>query len=643
MRAFRKRTEDAYDRGQEPESRNWPPPVERGSSSALQLVTIGAVVASLEQVSIVTADGFGLQLSSGLANDLARSIAVAANALPKRGLEVCGLLLGEHTENTFVVTSLVPLTCRYAEGPAFRAREPELRDELRLVEPLSNVIGFYRSRNDGSLDLDRQDELLLDLLARRPIPVLVIRQQKNTAGEGRLLVWGDSTGQEGLESVGDIFSTGQWMGVQRPVPESSRVPSDPDERAVFRSVPVRERQLLPFPEQSLVEAATATRKRDGARTKWIAFTASALLLLLLIGWRVQDLRTVPTAEQFRALSGEKYPPVVVEPSRNPLIEGETSRSTVRTSEPEGGISQDAKALQNLKSWIRNDENSTLREIAVRELARRGKDDLEALGLLAETAKTDISDSVRAAALESIARGWKVNRATRSFFEERARSDRSLAVRQTAERELANASNMSPVNSGSAAFSDPSRAAAADSNEPSTTRPNAAEPTAPLDPAPKPPQTARLFRSPRPAATAPQPVNLPLPPPVEVARNTPALPVVQAPLVAFPSRPARLIPPPARIEDTPPTLLSQNPAVSVPADIRRLVRNETVIAVTAAVDSKGRVSNIYPSEATGGLDRMLWSIYSNAVRRWVFKPARRNDVAVPGETTLHFRLSPSEGR
>jgi hypothetical protein len=595
-------------------------------------------VASLEQVSIVTADGFGLQLSSGLANDLADRVTEAANALPKRGLEVCGLLLGEHTANAFAVTSLIPLTCRYPDGPAFRASEGELRDALQLVQPQSNVIGFYRSRNDGSLDLDHQDRLLLDLLARKPMPVLVIRQQKNTAGEGRLLIWGDGTGMGGVASAGDIFSTRQWMATARPASKPLKVPPIGDTRAVFRSLPAREWQLLPIPERQFEKTETV-QKRDKARIAWIGAAALALLLPLFFGWRVQQLPPLRAGEPSREVRTANPPPLVVVPSRRALVAGEEPNSGEGGSESGGGTSQDAKALQSLKSWIRNDENSTLREIAVRELVRRGKEDPETLPLLGETAQMDTSDIVRAAALESIARGWKVNTATRGFFEERARSDKSLAVRQIAARELANASKASPVNEGSAALNEDRRAARRDVNEPVGNQPTVAEVPARSSAGSKPRQAARLFRPPWVGTSTPQTSELPLPAPIEVAGTTPELPILHAPLPTIRRRPASRLRPPGVVEFTPPVLIRQTQAISVPPGLRRLLRRETVISLRVAVDPRGRVSRIYPSESTGNVELSLWAFYADEARRWVFKPARRNDEAIPGETILRFRVTP----
>ena len=162
--------------------------------------SLGALVAVLEQLRIDTTDGLSLHLPPSVARELACRITEAGNALPKRGLEVCGLLLGDHSDKEFTVNSMIPMPCQYPQGPAFRMSEGELDANLRFAQTLGNVLGIYRSRNDGSLDLDDQDKLLIGLFSRQPIPVLVIRQQKEAPGEGRLLIWGDNVG---------VFSAGQ--------------------------------------------------------------------------------------------------------------------------------------------------------------------------------------------------------------------------------------------------------------------------------------------------------------------------------------------------------------------------------------------------------------------------------------------------
>ena len=584
-------------------------------------------MAVLEQVNIVTPDGLRLRLPSGVAKDLACRIAEAANALPKRGLEVCGLLLGEHSENEFAVKSLIPFTCRYAEGPAFRVSEGELRDTLQAANTLGDVVGIYRSRNDGSLDLDHQDRLLLGLLARRPLPVLVIRQQKNIAGEGRLLIWGAGTGAGGITSVGDIFLTRQWMAMARPAAEPPKAPPIVAQRAIFRSLSAVESDRLPIPEPP-------SEKRHNARMAWIAAAASVVLVALFLGWRVQRLPTIP------AEFGTARPPLVVAASSSALAAGEEAKLGEAGKQPSGGKGEDAKSLRSLKAWVRYDANSTLREIAVRELARRWKDDPETLPLLSETAQSDNSETVRVAALESIARGWKSNAATLNLFEERARSDKSLAVRQAAGRGLASAeieSKATQGNGGVAANED-ERAARDAVDEPVEKRPNVAELPRDSTVGSKQPQVARIFRPALVRNSTPE-SELPLPAPIQMAGTRPELPILQVPLPALPSGPPgppRPLPP---VTFTPPVLVKQTRAVAVPLELRRLLQHETVISLRVQVDSKGRVSRVYPPERTATMERSLWEFCADAARSWVFQPALRNDEPIPGEATLLFRVTP----
>ncbi len=571
-------------------------------------------MASPEQLSIATAEGFGLQLSSGLANELAHRIAGAANALPKRGLEVCGFLLGERCANVFVVTSLFPISCRYAEGPAFRTSEGELSDALQRMQPLSRVIGFYRSRNDGSLDLDSQDRLLLDRLAGRPLLALLIRQQKNSAGEGRMLVW---DGNNLVASVGEIFSTEQWMTTARPKSKDLKPPSPP----------ALEMALLPIPEPPLEQTGT-DQQSGNERVAWIAAVAFAFALLLFVAWRIQYVPFAGTgalpSEAGRAIP----PPLVIVPGRGP------SQAGAASSDPAGGLGQDAKVLRSLKLWIRDRDDIVLREFAVRELARRGKEDPETLPLLVETAQSDSSEVVRVAAVETIAGGWEMKSSTRDFFEERARIDSSLAVRQTAERILANATKPSGgVNESRAAVSDNKKASPPKVNKPVAKQSKLAKSEAGSGTAPQQPQAAPRFRPPTAAKSAPQTPKLPLPVPNEVARTKPERPSFNVPAPDIPSRPRSV---PDVI--SPPAAVRQTPAVVIPPDFRRLVRGEALISVRVAIDAKGQVSTIYPSEETGNLERSLWGFCSRAVRLWAFKPARRNNEAIPGELILNFRVT-----
>src|SRR5688572_1897014 len=102
----------------------------------------------------------------------------------------------------------MPLRSSYPEGPAFRLTEAEAKEALQSAATRGEVVGIYRSRTDGVLDLDHQDELLLRLLDGPHFPILVIRQRKDVPGEGRLVVWG---GADGASMVGPTFPIKEWL------------------------------------------------------------------------------------------------------------------------------------------------------------------------------------------------------------------------------------------------------------------------------------------------------------------------------------------------------------------------------------------------------------------------------------------------
>jgi hypothetical protein len=123
---------------------------------------------------------FSIRLDAGMLMET--SITAGLEALRRRGLEVGGLLLGSFSGNEIVADSLEPVASAYPEGPSYRVPEHDLDAALER-----EIVGFYRSRTDGLLELDEQDRLLLRLLpGNRPVAILLVRQTKQTAAEARL-------------------------------------------------------------------------------------------------------------------------------------------------------------------------------------------------------------------------------------------------------------------------------------------------------------------------------------------------------------------------------------------------------------------------------------------------------------------------
>jgi HEAT repeats len=89
----------------------------------------------------------------------------------------------------------------------------------------------------------------------------------------------------------------------------------------------------------------------------------------------------------------------------------------------------------LKQRATNDENSDVRQNAVRELARSWKDYADTLAILKQRACSDEGWVVRQTALQELVRGWKDDPDTLKILKERASSDKDGDVRQGAVQEL----------------------------------------------------------------------------------------------------------------------------------------------------------------------------------------------------------------
>jgi hypothetical protein len=129
-------------------------------------------------------------------------------AVPRRGLEIGGLLLGHVQGKHYRVDSIAPIESEYSQGPVFRAPCADLEAVVRSVNDHGRPVGIYRSRTDGRLEIDEQDQLLLAQLEPfLPVAVLVIAQTRTTPAEARAGVWDGSA----VEWIGSGVHFGDWL------------------------------------------------------------------------------------------------------------------------------------------------------------------------------------------------------------------------------------------------------------------------------------------------------------------------------------------------------------------------------------------------------------------------------------------------
>lgn len=119
----------------------------------------------------------------------------------------------------------------------------------------------------------------------------------------------------------------------------------------------------------------------------------------------------------------------------------------------------------------------------------------------------------------------------------------------------------------------------------------------------------------------------------VIRSAPAAPAVTAPAITAPPRPA---PKPEAPSHIAPARATHKVPPVVPASIRPRIRGVIPIDVRVHIDTRGRVVSAAPSSRpASGLNSYLASRAVYAARLWRFLPARENGKPVASTQTIHF--------
>jgi hypothetical protein len=117
-------------------------------------------------------------------------VLAAFNAIPKRGAETGGILLGTRTADLVQVEEYFPIPCEHRFGPSFHLSPLDRRglDELLSRSPEKNL-GFCRSHTGETEAFDEQDAELMKAHFAEPGGVLLLlRPTRRQTIEGRLFV-----------------------------------------------------------------------------------------------------------------------------------------------------------------------------------------------------------------------------------------------------------------------------------------------------------------------------------------------------------------------------------------------------------------------------------------------------------------------
>lgn len=185
-------------------------------------------------------------------------------ALPHRGLEIGGLLLGgseDAGDSLLTVTDIVPLDIEHRFGPAFRPSENDRKVFLEALEqhgadPNARVVGYYRSQLVEAAAIRPEDHQVLDwLLHGKRSWLLLIEAPKNEA------------------SFANIYSRTAEGTLSR-VHRSALLPDSPEKTEAAGAVPQIEETKPEAPREIRPAAVSGATAQEGG-TKSAAASAAA--------------------------------------------------------------------------------------------------------------------------------------------------------------------------------------------------------------------------------------------------------------------------------------------------------------------------------------------------------------------------------
>ena len=295
-------------------------------------------------------------LSFGVVDRLAFAVSEGVQALPRRGLEIGGLLLGRarRAESGIVVDveDFEPIECEHAVGPSYllTAKDREFMEErIRVHKSSGNleVVGAFRSHTRKEFSLTPEDLDFLSAYFARPADVFLLihalRDCPLTAGfaireDGKIQ---SLTPQAPFPLRSAALESGayQLRSVEAPVAAPT-----PAERPAPRQAPE-----LPVPAATLVAQApphaivlviqfpqlpSLAQWRSTLKSKWLTAASALAVLVLAAAWlrpSMPPAQAIPARVIAASVSGPvsaPSQPIAVEPSRPSRTQGLPERTHI---------------------------------------------------------------------------------------------------------------------------------------------------------------------------------------------------------------------------------------------------------------------------------------------------------------------------
>lgn len=262
-----------------------------------------------------------IHLDFNVLDRMAMDIMRGFGAVPKRGAEVGGLLLGsfEHTGEKLVVRieDYVPITCDHLKGPSYLLTE---KDEARFKEAVRRVkeaggtehklVGMYRSHTREGLSLSDEDIELFDrYLGDASQIILLVRPYATRTSTGAFF-FQESGGFRRESSYQEFpfkrrdLGGGASLPVRSFTPESGTILGEavseaqgPDLREWVKARNGEPRSSTPRPERQRAQTPVSQ-----PRTKWVWIPLSFVFLVVGVVVGFQSAMMLNRAEVERLAS-----------------------------------------------------------------------------------------------------------------------------------------------------------------------------------------------------------------------------------------------------------------------------------------------------------------------------------------------------
>jgi hypothetical protein len=266
----------------------------------------------------VPGKGISVYIDFDVVDRMGYEIMRGFGAVPRRGAEVGGILLGsaESGEHTVVrIEDFVPLACEHLRGPSFILSESDMKaldETLERWTPAPDkriyVVGFYRSNTREVLQLAPEDLEILDSRLKSPTAVfLMVKPFATRVSEGTFFLreegrWPAGAGQQVFpfrrkelgggkppkRPRGEDIAELEPEATHRPAEEPAPAPEPEPTPAPMLDVMPSLAALASMPPVE-VDPATAdgnTRAKYRSGWLWIPLSFIFLLLGVVLGFQI---------------------------------------------------------------------------------------------------------------------------------------------------------------------------------------------------------------------------------------------------------------------------------------------------------------------------------------------------------------------